>query len=449
MTPCHTLRPRLPALLLCLLGATLLGGCKDPAACASTQECFKGEQCIQQLCVVQPAQVADMTTSWQEDMGGADMREDVCARCGAQAGATASTCEDQACVITACATPYTLCETGCCAPALLPSMALPQAMAQHETSLARAPDGALLAAFYAPERGSVGIMESSGEGWEPVAYPVMTMQDIGRHASVSVDADGAPHLLYSNTSRGTLDYITRERGTWSQPVVVDEGQVGAHTASAFDARRVLHAAYYDRALQQLLHVSRAPDGTWSEPVILDASEQAGVGIALAIDSQDAVHVVYRDGKNTDLRYIRSLEAGGWSDSLKLEESGNVGIQPSLVIDSKDHLHVTSYCATDTSLHYIRFDGAQWSTPQPLTTQGGLGEHSALAVDSQDALHLVASARGPAELLYFKREQGSWSAAEVLAERADSGPSPQVVTDGFGRAQVIYLKDNMLRYASAP
>lgn len=370
-----------------------------------------------------------------------------CAVCPDSPGVNATACMGNACVVTSCISPYTLCDDGCCAPPLMTRNSLTGVGAQEETDMAIDSSGVLHIAFYDPVESAIGYVYSINNSWSAPEYPdgvggILTDEDVGRYASIVVDAQGKPHMLYYNVSRGQLVHLERSNGNWSMPEVVDGNPmaVGLHTSAAFDSAGKLHVVYYDRDNENLRYAVRATNGTWTAGEVIDARPKVGLSSSLAIDSNDNLHVAYRDQTNNTLRYVKTVN-GQWGNSVAIDETGNVGWKPSLVVDPQDNLHVVYHSYTDNALRYISFQNLAWSTPTNITSSGVAGLSNDLGVDAQGNLHAIYYESSSRDLRYIGFDGAQWSAPEDLVTMGDVGQNPSIAIDAYGRVHAAYLNNS--------
>jgi hypothetical protein len=207
---------------------------------------------------------------------------------------------------------------------------------------------------------------------------------------LQVDADGLPHLLYTDLALARVLYATRARdGGWRlQPIGEGHGE-----ALAVGARGVLHLVHRSRE-GGAVYVRRDPDGRVSaEPV---DPLTAPSHISLALDGAGRVHVAYTASRATQLFHAVREGAGTWRRTLVATRAG-----------------AETFHGVDLAL-----------------TPGG--EPAVAWVSSGDVLHLA------------EREGGRWRVAPVL-ERVDYLRKVSLAVDAGGNHHVGYMRED---YAAA-
>jgi len=79
--------------------------------------------------------------------------------------------------------------------------------------------------------------------WE---YDVPDMRgQLGFYTSLDLDADGLPHISYSDSDRQALKHVAWDGAKWTVSVVESPVGLGASTSLALDQRGMAHIAYFD------------------------------------------------------------------------------------------------------------------------------------------------------------------------------------------------------------
>ncbi len=143
--------------------------------------------------------------------------------------------------------------------------------------------------------------------------------DVGRNNSIAVDADGAVHIIYFDSTNKDLKYATDTGGIWQIATIDSAGDVGEYCSMALDSYGNVHAVYLEMTNHSLLYITNA-GGEWNRTVV--DPDNVGFGTDIALDSSNNVHIAYFDDAIEVLRYAK-LSGGEWSFSI-IDNTGNAG-----------------------------------------------------------------------------------------------------------------------------
>jgi hypothetical protein len=124
---------------------------------------------------------------------------------------------------------------------------------------------------------------------------------VGEYTSLTLDAQGDPHVSYRDITNGALKYAVKTAGSWTLETVDATGNVGQYTSLALDAQGNPHVSYHDITNGDLKYAVKT-GGSWTLEAV-DATGDVGLYTSLALDAQGNPHVSYYDGgANDDLEY---------------------------------------------------------------------------------------------------------------------------------------------------
>lgn len=202
--------------------------------------------------------------------------------------------------------------------------------------------------------------------------------DVGGQLHACVEAGGA--LYYGNTGSGVWIFTPVDS--------LVAGTQGSHCSIAVEANGAVHIAFLETTTRDLWYASNA-SGAWSSERIDQQSGAATSAVyhtAIATDSAGFAHIAYaHDVAENDMEYATNA-SGAWSTE-KVDDAGTVGQASDIVIDGTGRIYVLYEELADTrSLRLATREGAAWGSV--VLSSSGLEPNLAIAVDSTDALHLV-------------------------------------------------------------
>lgn len=249
-------------------------------------------------------------------------------------------------------------------------------------SMGVAPDGRLVTSYYDRDRGALGFAigdtRTDGEVWwthERVdGYADsegLDPGDVGWHTSLAAVSDGDVWIAYYNQQNGNLRAALRHSGTWTIENV-DNGtgitpDVGRWASIALDADNRPVIAYQDTANGALKVAHRNDAGEWSSEVAFqgeDGTDAQGARIAANAGSHASLlihegteYIAFHDGARGTLDLVEGF-AGAYAHTSV--ESGGVGQWPSLWTDGTTLL-LAFHDMTNQDLKLSRRDGSSWQT----------------------------------------------------------------------------------------
>jgi hypothetical protein len=161
---------------------------------------------------------------------------------------------------------------------------------------------------------------------------------------------------------------------------------GTNFDTSLDSQGVLHAAWYDAAGGgRLMYATRATDGLWSDPIVVDNKGDVGAMPTIAVDTTGKPAIGYFDLTNTGVKFARYNSSGTWSNTM-IEDDKHVGTNPSLAFDIDGNAYLGYYKRSGGNLRLATWnrDENTWSR---LTVDGatdGADVGADLSVDVGEA-----------------------------------------------------------------
>jgi hypothetical protein len=157
---------------------------------------------------------------------------------------------------------------------------------------------------YSIATGNLGFAYLDQSKWE---HSLARVQDskskryVVSHSSLTIGADGEPHVAYINGTERTINYAWRVGATWHQETVDSLAATGAdadHVSLKLDRNGHPHVVYYDSGLGLLKYSTRDKKEWHSETI--DEGD-AGQYLSLSLDENDQPYVSYYTSACKELR----------------------------------------------------------------------------------------------------------------------------------------------------
>jgi hypothetical protein len=190
-----------------------------------------------------------------------------------------------------------------------------------------------------------------GERTGPDSWTVTRLEgERASGVSFALDAQGTPHLAWTDARDYDLRYARRVDGVWQKQTLDSEGYTGFSPSLAIDSLGRPHIAYSGPVNTTTSLKYAQWDGTqWVISVV--ESPSPATDMVLRLDARDVPHLLWYTGTNTqDLRYS-TRGPGGWQ-TVTVDATGNSGEYHGLTLDASGVPHVC-YTRTDSSTTLLR------------------------------------------------------------------------------------------------
>ena len=171
---------------------------------------------------------------------------------------------------------------------------------EFNVSLAVGADGQPALSYYNDREGDLIFASFDGSAWS--LETVASEGDVGKFSSLQFDGEGRPHITFYEElsgSTGRVLYAVRDAGSWSVEEIgtlddVQLGMTGArrNTSLALDANGVPHVAFSD---QSGVSYATRTDGVWDVSAVATAGDRPfGQLVSLKVDAAGVPHLAFTE-----------------------------------------------------------------------------------------------------------------------------------------------------------
>jgi hypothetical protein len=263
----------------------------------------------------------------------------------------------------------------------------------------------------------------------------------GYGGRVAVGPDGTAHVVWEGPTAGgefsnrDVYYSGKARGeSWSPPVRVSDsaGEWGAvqNLEIGVSGDNVVHVAWYQQELYEVLYAFRSPGDEWSAPQ--NVSDD-GTGPPLALDAADdgSVHLVYGNG---DVYYVTRPSGGSWSTPVNVSNSADSTNVEDIAVDQDGSIYVMFSNQSESKSYYVRRAAwGSWSSPEVIPgIRGG-----SIAAYAGGVVHVVGSHYDSAIWHTSKDPGGAWSGLTNISHNSGAAYSPDIAVGPDGWLHVSW------------
>jgi len=335
--------------------------------------------------------------------------------------------------------------------------------------------------------GTVPLRSTMADGPTWQIETVDSTGDTGFFTSIKLDADGHPHISYTDGSN--CRYASYNGASWQTETVGAGGSAtslaldfsgypliaycggGLHyarwTGSAWDIQTVStdanwpslaldsggdpHISYQTWGSEELMYASWT-GSAWDVQTV-DSNLPSGMTgryTSLALDSSNNPHISYLDYQSSTGQTSQDLRYAYWTGSAwskeTVDSAGNVGFYTSLALDSSGNPHI-SYSHDDSlDLKYARWTGSAWDI-QTVDSADMVGQYTSIALDSSDNPHISYYDATNGDLKYAHWTGSAWDIQTVDAA-GTVGQYTSIALDSDGNPHISYtdMTNYDLKYA---
>jgi hypothetical protein len=324
-------------------------------------------------------------------------------------------------------------------------------------------------------RGDTGLMyaASDGSSWnvQTVDYSLKQADSVGEAASLVMDSNDIPHIIYEDSYRfSVLKYAFLNGSTWQINPLTPTFHGGYSISTALDSKGKIHICRDDMSTLTLNHIivdeaDLPPPTQLSDPSLklstpspfseavsplgtaesIDRPGCSGCFTSLVLDAQGNPHISYYDRFFNDLRYAYSDGSNWYAQTV--DTDGWVGIYSSLALDAKVYPHISYLDDFNNKLKYAQWNGSAWAV-QTLDSIGGIHSYTSLALDAKGYAHISYFDGANHNLKYASWNGSAWS-FQIVDMSGFAGEYSSLKLDSNGYPHISYYdtSNGCLKYAS--
>jgi hypothetical protein len=285
--------------------------------------------------------------------------------------------------------------------------------------------------------------------------------DVGKYASLAVDANNALYVSYFDTN-GYLRYATNKSGSWDKQQVVPS-VYAAGTAIALNSSGNPQINFYYNASSSNKGIRNTNfnGSAWSTPSnILPGTNYTPTSDASTSIFHKSGYTYMTFVKSGSLMYAKNTAANQYTswNSTTLDSNSGSGLNNSIVVDSSGYVHAVGFNSSNNTLYYYTNSSGSFvrSTVEG-PSSNTLGKWCSLAIDSTNTLHVAFMETNGSPLsngirYRYKSPGSSWSSEQFVADAGTAGGYATLEVDSIGKVHISYYYytgsgNGKLRYAT--
>jgi hypothetical protein len=269
--------------------------------------------------------------------------------------------------------------------------------------------------------------------------------NLGQNTSIALDADGKPHISYSDRTNWDVKYAAFNGSTWDISIVDSTGCYD--TSIALDANGYAHISYGDSDNTALKYAA-FNGSTWD---IETVDSNRAIWTSIALDANGYPHISYGDSNNDDLKYA-AFNGSTWD--IETVDDTRTGLYTSIALDANGKPHISYhhfYGADSGALKYAAFNGSTWDieTIDGITKNNGrYGTSIAVDADGKPHISYFAAFFGYHDLKYAAFNGSTWD-IETVDSNGMVGWMNSIALDADGYPHISYYgsQSQGLKYAA--
>lgn len=286
-----------------------------------------------------------------------------------------------------------------------------------------------------------------GSKWQ-TAF-VETTESVYGVTSIAIDGAENPHIAFCKGFwyGDQLWHAWWDGSSWQQEGVdalPHDGDVGEWNSIAFDTDGYPHIAYTSYNLFSedcYLKYAYKDSSGWYTQVIDSLIDGEFRYVSMALDNSNHPHISYYDYNTYDLKYAY-WDGATWHTE-RVDTAGQVGTHSSIALDSLGYPHIAYTDGTNNGVKYARWDGSSWQIETVESDNIGYGFYTSLALDSNDRPH-ISSAEYMSDLRFAYWDGSNWQIEVVDSTVYCAWTS--IAIDDNGYCHIAYYNDEIDNYA---
>lgn len=274
----------------------------------------------------------------------------------------------------------------------------------------------------------------------------------GLWTSITMDANGYPHISYFYDTADDLRYTYRDASGWHTETVDATGSVGSSTCIKINPAGYPCISYRDITNTDLKYAYKDENGWHTETAVSSVYALGDCQTGLAFDSAGCPHISYFNYISSSVHYLEHAwkDQNGWHSEIVDSASDRPGKWSAIAIDSADNIHISHYTTTSGNLKYACYDGSAWTntTVDGATPSIIVGEYSSIALDASGYPHISYSDRTNWDLRYAYKDAGGWHIETESVDTADQVGlwTSIALKDGYPHISYYDQTNTALKYA---
>ncbi|MEW6574379.1 MAG: Ig-like domain-containing protein [Bacillota bacterium] len=274
----------------------------------------------------------------------------------------------------------------------------------------------------------------------------------GLWTSITIDANGHPHISYFYDTADDLRYAFKDSAGWHIETVDEQGSVGSSTCIKINPAGYPCISYRDITNTDIKYAYKDESGWHTETAVSSVYALGDCMTGLAFDSAGCPHISYFNYVSPAEHYLEHAwkDENGWHRETVDTAADRPGKWSSIAIDAADNIHISHYTTTSGNLKYACYDGAAWTdtTVDGATPSIIVGEYSSIALDDSGYPHISYSDRTNWNLRYAYKDASGWHTETESIDTADQVGlwTSIALKDGCPHISYYDITNTALKYA---
>jgi hypothetical protein len=315
-----------------------------------------------------------------------------------------------------------------------------------DVSLARDAAGKLYALYRGQGNSTTSVslknyyyatLEPESSTW--ITGTIAPYGDAGTYSSLVLDADDHPHIASFDTTNDDIRYAYWDGAAWHSEVAAwdaaEDWPINPGPSLVLDADGNPHLAYTNHTKNWLAYGSRDAGG-WHFEHVTTTGAQNSLSLALG---PDGFPRIAHTASNVGYSYLDDI---GWHTEIITTTDSRYA---SLAVDANGYSHISFFTHHSSSVNnrlwYAYQDAEGWHSEMVNTPEAsGAAYGTSLVLDADGNPHIASvnyQANTDFPLIYSYKKEGVWHS--TVLDSATSG-YPNIAVDSQGYAHITYPDD---------